>query len=81
MRDKFDQVIHNEPFTIKTGAKALELACCDCGLVHVVGISVVDPTHVRFNFCTDFARTDKRRQHNLGSLLDGRNPDYVLLRL
>lgn len=76
--DNFEQVIEDVPFTIKAGDKGLELACCDCGLVHDIDIDIVGK-YIKFTFKIDHRATKERRRKLQGALLDGTNQEYIML--
>lgn len=79
MTDKYEQIIEGIPFNLKTGKKALEIACCDCGLVHVVDIEVIDMKNIRLTFRKDERATEVRRIYKQGDLLDETNEEYLML--
>ena len=35
---------------IDTKGEVMEIACCDCGLVHYIGISIIDDSLVKLQF-------------------------------
>ena len=70
-KDQYDQVYEDIPFEIKTGKNCLDLACCDCGLVHKIGINVVKNNKIRMTFNVDSRETKKRRAKGLGKLFEG----------
>lgn len=59
---KYDQVVIDEPFTVKTGKNVLDLACCDCGLVHEVDIKIVGK-HVQLTFRVNKRKSAACRRH------------------
>lgn len=60
---KYEQVYLNEPFPQETGKNALELACCDCGLVHNISIKVINKNMVELTFNVDKRKTAACRRH------------------
>ncbi len=60
----YDQVFFNTPFVIKTGKDSLHLCCCDCGLIHQVGVRVINNRAVELSFKEDKRRTAQFRRHH-----------------
>jgi len=58
---------------IDTKGDLLKLACCDCGLVHYIGITIVDDSLVKLQFVSDKRATAQLRRHKYGSLQQGGN--------
>ena len=53
---------------IDTKGDLLKLACCDCGLVHFIGITIIDDSLVKLQFASDKRATAQLRRHKYGSL-------------
>jgi len=79
--DEFEQIIENESFILETGRDALELACCDCSLVHSIDVEIIDNKQIRLTFKSLRKKTEVRRHAELGNLLDGTDEHYLLLRV
>ena len=56
---------------IDTKGDLLKLACCDCGLVHYIGITIVDDSLVKLQFAQDKQATAQLRRHKYGFLQQG----------
>ncbi|KKL19779.1 hypothetical protein LCGC14_2462020 [marine sediment metagenome] len=68
---KYDIIEENQ--WIKPKHKGYKLACCDCGLVHYMGITVLDNKDVSVGFKRDRRATGQLRRNNYGNLSqDGR---------
>ena len=53
---------------IDTKGDLLKLACCDCGLVHYIGIAIIDDSLVKLRFVQDKQATAQLRRHKWGFL-------------
>ena len=58
----------------------LELACCDCGLVHFIKLDVTDDSRVQIAFKKNRRATAQLRRHNYGDLQQGKNKMYKMLK-
>ena len=77
---KYSKLEDNLGFLINTEEETLKLACCDCGLVHYIGITVKDSRNIMIGFKTDNRATSQLRRHNYGFLQQSRGKDrYTLL--
>ena len=60
-------------FTFNSDEVTLKMACCDCGLVHYMGITVLENKNVSVGFKRDKRATGQLRRNNYGNLSqDGR---------
>ena len=53
---------------IDTKGDLLKLACCDCALVHYIGITIIDDSLVKLQFVQDKKATAQLRRHKWGFL-------------
>lgn len=67
MGEKYIAFRDGENKVIDTEGEILKLACCDCGLVHFMKITVLDDSVIRINFIRDKAATGQVRRHRYGS--------------
>lgn len=70
-KDGDSQIINAENETLK-------LACCDCGLVHYIGITVVGNSLVKLQFVKDRRATAQLRRNNYGLLQYRQDKKYKL---
>lgn len=69
MKDKYEQVVDNVPFTEPLDTP-WKLACCDCGLVHAVTISIDhEGENAVLLINRDRKETSKRRRSAVGQKL------------
>lgn len=62
-------------FTFNPNEVTLKMACCDCGLVHYMGITVTKNGDVSVGFKRDRRATGQLRRNNYGNLSqDGQLP-------
>lgn len=64
---------------IDTQKEIFKIGCCDCGLVHYMGITIVDDALVKLQFASDKRATAQLRHHEYGELQQGRS-NYKLIR-
>jgi len=63
---------HDGDFQIlDTKGDLLKLACCDCALVHYIGITIIDDSLVKLQFVQDRASTAQLRRRNYGFCQQG----------
>ena len=53
---------------IDTKGEVMQIACCDCGLVHYIGISIIDDSLVKLQFLQDKRASGQLRRHKYGFL-------------
>lgn len=53
---------------VDTKGEVLKLACCDCALVHYIGITIIDDSLVKVQFVRDQRATGQLRRHKYGFL-------------
>ncbi|KKM99571.1 hypothetical protein LCGC14_1146550 [marine sediment metagenome] len=72
---KYDKLEDGNGFTFDSDKVTLKMACCDCGLVHYMGITVLEGTNVSVGFKRDRRATSQLRRNNYGNLSrDGKLP-------
>jgi hypothetical protein len=59
----YDQIYFNKPFTVVAGKKTLDVACCDCGLVHEVSVKVLSKNRVQLFYNVNKRKTAACRRH------------------
>lgn len=64
---------------IDTKGDLLKLACCDCGLVHYIGITIIDDSLVKLQFVQDKQSTAQLRRYKYGFLQQGINGKHELV--
>ena len=69
---KYDKIEDDMGFLVNTEKETLKLACCDCGMVHYVGITVKDDKNIMIGFKRDRRATAQLRRHGYGYLQQGR---------
>jgi len=57
-----------------------DVACCDCGLIHCIKVRIISDTEVTITFKERKRATAQLRRHNWGSLQQGKNKKYEMLR-
>lgn len=62
-RTRYQQLKNGEAIEIKPG-EILKLACCDCGLVHNIGIAVEDNGNIGLAFERNVRATGQMRRFN-----------------
>ena len=55
-------------FTFNPEEETLKIACCDCGLVHYIGITVLEDKTVSIGFKQDKRATGQLRRYEYGNL-------------
>ena len=72
---KYKKLEDGMGFTFDSEEVTLKIACCDCGLVHYIGITVLEDKNVSVGFKRDRRATGQLRRHNYGNLSrDGKLP-------
>jgi len=72
---KYNKLEDGMGFTFDPNEVTLKMACCDCGLVHYMGITVLEGTKVSVGFKRDRRATGQLRRNNYGNLSrDGKLP-------
>ena len=65
-------------FTFNSEEVTLKMACCDCGLVHYMGITILKDKNVFVGFKRDRRATGQLRRNNYGNLSqDGKLPFFL----
>ena len=78
---QYEKFADNIGIKVNTEEETLKLACCDCGLVHYEGISILDDKTVMIGFMRDKRATARLRRRKYGYLQQGRKKDkYTLTR-
>lgn len=57
----------------------LELACCDCGLVHFIKLGIVEDGKVMIAFKSNKRATAQLRRHSYGDLQQGKSKTYKMV--
>lgn len=57
----------------------LELACCDCSLVHFIKLDIIGGVKVQIAFKKNKRATAQLRRHNYGDLQQGKNRKYEII--
>jgi len=65
---KYHRYHDGESQIIDTKGELLKLACCDCGLVHYVAVTIIDDSLVKLQFVQDKRATGQLRRHKWGNL-------------
>ena len=76
MKRKYPKYYDGDCQIIDTKGEILKLACCDCGLAHYIGITVMDDSLVKLQFVKDKRATAQLRRHKYGFLQQDRAPKY-----
>ena len=80
-RETIYKKYHDGDFQIiDTKGEILKLACCDCGLVHFIGITIVDDSLVKVQFVQDKQASVQLRRHNYGFLQQREKDGYRMIR-
>lgn len=70
---QYNKLADGKGFTFNPEEVTLKMACCDCGLVHYMGITVLPDKSVSVGFKVDKRATGQLRRNNYGNLSqDGR---------
>jgi len=73
MKTKYPKMRDYDSQVMDSKGDVLKLACCDCGLVHYVGVTIMDDSLVKLQFLQDKRATGQLRRHGYGRLQeDGR---------
>ena len=76
---KYIKMIDGGSKIIDTRGEIFKVGCCDCGLVHYMGITILDDARVRLQFEQDKYSTAQLRRHNYGELQQGKG-NYKITR-
>ena len=76
---KYQKYKDGDSRIIDTKNETLKLACCDCGLVHYIGIAIIDGHSVKLQFVKDKQATAQLRRHDYGSLQRDKSRKYKLV--
>ena len=77
---KYEKLADGYGFTFNADEVTLKMACCDCGLVHYMGITVLKNGNVSVGFKRDRRATGQLRRNNYGNLSqDGKLP-FILVK-
>ena len=63
-KSKYEQLVEGEPFVVSVGRYVLDMACCDCGLVHRVTVKILSPRRVALTYIMDSRKTAAYRRHH-----------------
>ena len=77
---KYQRYKNGDSQIINTKNETLKLACCDCGAVHYIGITILDGSLVKLQFVKDKWATAQLRRNNYGSLQYRQNEKYTLVK-
>lgn len=72
---QYQKFADNTGIKVNTEEETLKLACCDCGLVHYEGITILDDKTIMIGFKRDKRATAQLRKRNYGYLQQGRKKD------
>ena len=65
---KYEKLKDDMGFLVNTEEETLKLACCDCGLVHYIGITLKGGKNAMIGFKRDNRATAQLRRRNYGYL-------------
>ncbi len=65
---KYKKLEDGMGFDVNTEEETLKIACCDCGLVHYIGITIKDDKNIMIGFKRDRRATAQLRRHSYGFL-------------
>ena len=65
---RYNKLEDDMGYLVDTTEETLKLACCDCGLVHYVGITIKDGRNIMIGFKRDRRATAQLRRHRYGYL-------------
>ncbi len=65
---KYKKLGDGRGFTFNSEEVTLKMACCDCGLVHYMGVTILEDKNVSVGFKRDSRATGQLRRHNYGNL-------------
>jgi len=78
---KYDKFEDNTGIKVNTNEETLKIACCDCGLVHYIGITILDEKNVLVGFKRDKRATSQLRRCDYGNLQKpAPNDKYAVVR-
>ncbi len=77
---KYDKLDDGMGFTFDPEKVTLKMACCDCGLVHYMGITVLGDGDVSVGFKRDRRATGQLRRNNYGNLSQDGKLLFILKR-
>lgn len=75
---KYAKLPDDMGWLVNTEEETLKIACCDCGLVHYIGITIKDDKNIMIGFKRARRATAQLRRHNYGSLQQGNGGRYRL---
>ena len=64
----YPKMVNGDRVFLRRGKEYFKMACCDCGLTHVMGIELNRDKHFVVRFWRDNRSTAQLRRHGFGNL-------------
>ena len=61
---RYKQLKNGDGFEIGESGGVINIACCDCGLVHNIIVATKKNGNINFTIMRDNRRTGQKRRHN-----------------
>ena len=78
---KYPKLLDNKACNINPKTETLEIACCDCGLVHYIQVIVINDEEVAVAFKKNKRATAQLRRYKYGDLQQERSGTYKMIRI